>query len=220
MDRIKDISNFKEFDYSEEEVSFSYIKYTIKTKSDIKRENRDSTIDALSYKNREIIEDDIVITKLYTEKLKTLNYNDIDDVYDNLISYIDTISDNINYIKSFSNIDLSKINELDYFKEISFKISMINNHTLSSSRGASPNTTILVGNNVYNFLLSLSIQTINNIKIRKCNIDPDKIIFSRNSSQMGTGLNFLIDTKNKKYAYNSIDIDTCFNWFKLENYPI
>ena len=217
-------------------------------KRELKRKNRELAIDAIvddkveEFKNREPFSnplDNESYMMTITPKLNSINvqgktYLDLFDIYNDVMMTLESLTSNPMTIPQNFNISIQKDSNLtDYENESSTsrkvitKIMMMRNLISSTSR-TGPANTIIVGLEVYKYLLmSNGMMMTNNDGVVTGNINgmnvipapyikSNKIIMMRNVQKTENGLNVINCPNDMRYFLKETpNWDKIINWFEI-----
>ena len=215
---------------------------------ELKRKNRELAIDAIvddkveEFKNREPFSnplDNESYMMTITPKLNSINvqgktYLDLFDIYNDVMMTLESLTSNPMTIPQNFNISIQKDSNLtDYENESSTsrkvitKIMMMRNLISSTSR-TGPANTIIVGLEVYKYLLmSNGMMMTNNDGVVTGNINgmnvipapyikSNKIIMMRNVQKTENGLNVINCPNDMRYFLKETpNWDKIINWFEI-----
>ena len=227
---LKYICNYKEQEVFNDPIQISYIgmKYELpdSTILEIKSENREIVIDNLmgdmsddEYKEKKEKLDEkkdylsyggSIMPMIYSLSINGVSYVDESIIYDRVISFIDTNTQNAPILPNYI---IYRNNVKDLSNKLEIMISLFSNYIAVNGRIGYPNT-IILGKNLHN----IKFENRNNMNIvYDDNMDPDKVILCRTNNIDQSGIILINDTVNNKYYLKETsDWINQFNWFWIK----
>jgi len=252
LDKLKLITNYKEDDLSKSPtVNACYIDYTDESDQEYLRElkakRRNVVIDVLLEQREESELDNIykhhekwngnslsngfngsvMAPNIYQVFSKVQNIESYDDIYNDLLSYIDKETISPKVVSGINNIDLVLKNDESLTDQENFesncrkiltRLTMCSNIITMEGRIGSGNF-ILVGESNWDYFHHIQEKNNNPLSmsvIYTDKIEPDKIIVGRKNNQDQGGISYIMDLENKKYVKFETNFwKKQYCWFKI-----
>ncbi len=253
LDKLKLITNYKEDDLSKSPTfNACYIDYTDESDQEYLRElkakRRNVVIDVLLEEREESELDNIykhhekwngnslsngfngsvMAPNIYQVSSKVQNIESYDDIYNDLLSYIDKETNSekiVNTVKHNLDLVLKNDENLTTYENIESncrkiltRLTMCSNIIVMEGRIGSGNF-ILVGESNWDYFHHIQEKNYNPLSmsvIYTDKIEPDKIIVGRKNNQDQGGISHIMDLENKKYVKFETNFwKKQYCWFKI-----
>jgi len=250
---LQSICNYTEIQSEHKpQINISYMQMIESGNSEYKREivkkNRDLAIDALldtekveEYQNREQWESfdqegyvSTISPRIVSLNLNVNKYNNLPDLYDIVISKLESLTQNPMSIKNFDYTISNDPNLSDYenfnhnSRKIISRINMVSSHISMTSRTGPPKT-IIVGKDVLNMLVQSTMFSnqvsgtgpiLGNLMGMNVIFSPlvknNKIILIRVSERTDPGINLINNTsQNEYYLGETSGWENFIHWFNV-----
>ncbi len=251
---LQSICNYTEIQSeSKPQINISYMQMIESGNSEYKREivkkNRDLAIDALldiekveEYQNREQWEESFdsegyvntISPRIVNISLKSNRYNNLSDLYDTVISKLESLTQNPMSVKNFDYTMSNDPNLSDYenfnqnSRKIISRINMVSGHISMISRMGPPKT-MIVGKDILDMLVQSTMFSnqvsgtgpiIGNLMgmsvIFSPKIKSNKIILIRVSERTDPGINLINNTsQNEYYLGETNGWENFIHWFDV-----
>jgi hypothetical protein len=248
LDKLKLITNYKDDDLSKSDTySAVYIDYIDDLDQEYLRElkakRRNVVIDVLLEEQEESELDNIykphekwngygfngsiMAPNIYQVSSKVQNIESYDDIYNDLLSYIDKETISPKVVSGINNIDLILKNDKNLTDQENFesncrkiltRLTMCSNIIAMEGRIGSGNF-ILVGESNWDYFHYIQEKNNNPLSmsvVHTDKIEPDKIIVGRKNNQDQGGISYIMDLENKKYVKFETNFwKKQYCWFKI-----
>jgi hypothetical protein len=242
LENLKLITNYKEIKLDSTSVDLFYVEYVDESDDkyirELKAKRREAAIDVVLGEKEESELDEIKIHQqtntfgtmiapsVYSVSSRVKNYTECDQIYDDLLQFIDKETNSQKNIPS--NIDLVFKKDEDYeafCRKIMFRLTMCSNIIAMEGRiGIATFALVSASNweffkriediNMNPFCRRFGILGLKIIYTDK--IQKDKVIIGRSNNTDQSGISFFIDLENKKYSrFESNLWKKQYCWFKI-----
>jgi hypothetical protein len=157
----------------------------------------------------------VIAPKLYSMNYTATKFIDYDDLYNNIINFLEsrTLNPMSNRSTVFPNISLTGLDVNNIVRKLTSRI-MMGSSMIAVEGRVGPATSALIGDNLRQYFSS---DEIGGIKlIFESNIDPDKIILCRGGKTDQEGIHVINDSDNNYFMKETPNWENQYLWFSAK----